>query len=274
MCIQTCDKVLKCGVHNCPQLCHKGRCRRCTSVSFDELPCACGRTVIFPPVVCGTPIPKCPHPCTRERTCGHVSSIAHECHPGDCPPCVVCLIYVWLCQHCSYHCQALVERMCMGDHMLRRNVRCSQTEVSCGFPCGKKLQCGNHVCTRICHSGPCFEELQPKKKKKARKPKQTTTEETSETNSEKSEASGFGDDEPEPLPTCGRLCLAKLSTCEHLCQNICHPGKPCPVTVCKQLVCVLLLYYYFFRNALTLKSDQSTVCLWQKIRRERLQPHW
>jgi hypothetical protein len=54
----------------------------------------------------------------------------------------------------------------MGGHTTRHNVRCSQTDVSCGFPCGKKLQCGNHICARICHSGPCYEELVPSKKKK------------------------------------------------------------------------------------------------------------
>ena len=59
----------------------------------------------------------------------------------------------------------------MGGHTTRHNVRCSQTEVSCGFPCGKKLQCGNHLCTRICHNGPCYEELAPSKKKKKNKAK-------------------------------------------------------------------------------------------------------
>lgn len=127
--------------------------------------------------------------------------------------------------------------------MLRRNVRCSQTDISCGFPCGKKLQCGNHVCTRICHSGPCFEDLPKKKKKNKGKGKQAI--EAGEKSESKEESVGFGDDEPEPLPTCGRLCLTKLSTCEHLCQSICHPGKPCPVSVCKQLVCYIWHFAFF-----------------------------
>lgn len=139
----------------------------------------------------------------------------------------------------------------MGGHTTRHNVRCSQTEVSCGFPCGKKLQCGNHVCTRICHSGPCYEDLPLSKKQKKKLAKAnggdgSAAQEISDFDRGislfHSSSSSFltfssKEGEAEPLPTCGRLCLAKLSTCEHLCQAICHPGKPCHVTVCKQVVC-------------------------------------
>jgi NF-X1 type zinc finger len=69
-----------------------------------------------------------------------------------------------------------VDRVCVGGHTTRRNVRCSQTEVSCGFPCGKKLQCGNHVCTRICHSGSCYEELPASSKKKKKNKKKQAAE--------------------------------------------------------------------------------------------------
>lgn len=179
-CLQICDKPLKCGSHTCPQLCHKGKCRRCELVFFEDLTCNCGGTAILSPIRCGTPAPRCNYPCTRPRPCNHVDTTPHECHFGDCPPCL-----------------GLIEKPCAGGHTVMRNIRCCREEVSCGLKCGRKLQCGDHACDRICHTGPCFEEqLNPAQ------------------------------------DTCGRPCLAKMPHCEHLCQAICHPGTLCPESNC------------------------------------------
>ena len=53
-----CGKTLSCGLHQCLELDHpKGRsCAPCLQASFDELVCACGRTVLQPPVPCGTKV--------------------------------------------------------------------------------------------------------------------------------------------------------------------------------------------------------------------------
>lgn len=114
------------------------------------------------------------------------------------------------------------------------------------------MQCENHVCNRICHGGSCFDETTvPAKKKKKNKKKEKQAQQEQKEEEEKPQEEGFDgmqttpfgasltsilDDIKAPPPTCGRLCGAKLSTCEHLCQAICHPGRNCPVILCKQMV--------------------------------------
>ncbi|KAI9336862.1 hypothetical protein DFJ73DRAFT_612138, partial [Zopfochytrium polystomum] len=145
-CDLLCAKVLKCGRHNCTMSCgHPGRCHDCfEGVSFDELLCHCGRTVVLPPIPCGTPPPKCLHPCVRELPCGHVSYSTHNCHPDSesCPPCVI-----------------FVDRQCACGRKTMKNIPCSrQGAPSCGEPCLKVLDGCGHKCKRSCHSGPCISE--------------------------------------------------------------------------------------------------------------------
>ncbi|PNT76112.1 hypothetical protein BRADI_1g44270v3 [Brachypodium distachyon] len=121
-----CGKKLRCGQHGCQHLCHSGHCDPCRETIFNDLTCACGRTSIPPPQPCGTPTPSCPHQCLVPQPCGHPAS--HQCHFGDCPPCVV-----------------PVMRECIGGHV---DIRCNQ-------PCGKNRQCGLHACGKTCHPFPC-----------------------------------------------------------------------------------------------------------------------
>ncbi|KAI0264607.1 hypothetical protein BC834DRAFT_244398 [Gloeopeniophorella convolvens] len=134
-----CDKVLSCGNHRCEERDHKGPCPPCYQSSFEELFCHCGRTVLEPPIPCGTQI-KCSYPCTRpDPQCGH-SKMSHSCHedPTPCPPCVL-----------------LTEKPCACGKTVVGNVRCSQERVSCGKPCGRPLSCGFHPCEQVCHAGAC-----------------------------------------------------------------------------------------------------------------------
>jgi hypothetical protein len=120
---------------------HRGPCPRCLQSSFEELICPCNRTVIEPPVPCGTRI-NCAYPCAQPLPpCGHPRT-PHTCHAAEegssCPP----------CPH-------LTNRTCDCGKSLLRNVRCSQERVSCGSACGKLLDCGYHACDRTCHTGEC-----------------------------------------------------------------------------------------------------------------------
>ncbi|KAF9932953.1 FKBP12-associated protein [Linnemannia zychae] len=139
-CTLICGKKLQCGVHTCEMLCHKGHCNPCMNASFDELSCACGRTVVYPPIPCGTSIPKCRYSCTRPRACGHVSLSNHPCHPDSepCPPCIM-----------------LVAKQCMCRKSKMPNVPCYKSNPSCGKVCGKRLDCNLHNCNKSCHAGEC-----------------------------------------------------------------------------------------------------------------------
>ncbi|XP_022830509.1 protein shuttle craft [Spodoptera litura] len=135
-CAVVCGRTLACQAHRCEDFCHTGHCAPCPRLIFEELSCACGAEVLFPPVRCGTRAPACAAPCGRPRGCPHPPH--HSCHSGDCPPCVV-----------------LTTKRCHGNHEERKTIPCSQEEFSCGLPCGKPLPCGKHTCIKTCHKGPC-----------------------------------------------------------------------------------------------------------------------
>ena len=127
-------------MHHCQDLCHTGNCKRCPNVSFDELTCECGASVLYPPVHCGTKPPECREPCRRRHRCDH--PVTHSCHSEEsCPPCAT-----------------LTTKLCYGGHEERRNVPCLVEGVSCGRQCRKPLPCGRHSCQRICHPGDCLKE--------------------------------------------------------------------------------------------------------------------
>ncbi|KAG8076244.1 hypothetical protein GUJ93_ZPchr0006g43101 [Zizania palustris] len=136
LCQIPCGKKLRCGQHGCQLLCHSGHCPPCLETIFNDLTCACGRTSIPPPLPCGTPTPSCTHQCLVLQSCGHPAS--HQCHFGDCPPCVVPVV-----------------RECIGGHVMLRNIPCGSKDIRCNQPCGKNRQCGIHACTRTCHPSPC-----------------------------------------------------------------------------------------------------------------------
>ncbi|KAI5119077.1 hypothetical protein M0805_005495 [Coniferiporia weirii] len=138
-CDLVCGKLLGCGNHRCEERDHRGTCPPCLRSSFEEMICYCGRTVVEPPIPCGTRI-SCAYPCSRPAPpCGHPKS-THSCHedPTPCPPCPF-----------------LTTKTCACGKNSVGNVRCSQEKVSCGATCGKLLDCGFHHCERLCHGGDC-----------------------------------------------------------------------------------------------------------------------
>ena len=123
--------------------------------------CYCGRTILEPPIPCGTQI-RCNYQCPRPPPpCGHPRT-QHSCHeePSPCPLCPF-----------------LATKRCACGKRMVGNVRCSleNDKVSCGTICGKYVDlqlglttsrlllcrlmtCGFHHCERLCHSdicGPC-----------------------------------------------------------------------------------------------------------------------
>ncbi|RPB27379.1 hypothetical protein L211DRAFT_779805 [Terfezia boudieri ATCC MYA-4762] len=142
ICTRVCGKLLKCGKHPCPMLCHRGPCGTCLEASFEELACNCGRTVIHPPVPCGSRPPQCPHECAREKACGHPRT-SHNCHGDENP-----------CPKCPY----LTVKRCVCGKKDIKNQPCWREGVTCGTICGKKLSCGSHTCKKVCHKdGECDE---------------------------------------------------------------------------------------------------------------------
>ncbi|KAK0203953.1 hypothetical protein DFS33DRAFT_1260721 [Desarmillaria ectypa] len=140
-CDLVCGKMLTCGNHRCKERDHRGPCAPCLRSSFEELICFCGRTVLEPPIPCGTKI-QCLYPCAMpDPPCGHPKT-PHVCHGDDipCPPCPF-----------------LTKRLCACGKNEVDNIRCSlsREKLSCGTVCGKLMGCGFHHCERVCHADDC-----------------------------------------------------------------------------------------------------------------------
>jgi transcriptional repressor NF-X1 len=195
VCRLQCPKKLHCGVHKCPLTCHRGKCPQpCLEiVSNEDRTCPCGRTTQEAPIICGSSLPVCKNPCPKQRLCGHPMT-PHLCHwTGDCPPCV-----------------HLESKRCACGANIIKSIACYNKEVTCGSECGRALHCGQHKCTRKCHTGPCEE------------PPGDLSHLT------------IDEDVVNPPPSCGQLCKKPLPDCLHFCKQKCHPGRKCPEGSCKQ----------------------------------------
>ena len=136
ICTRVCGRPLKCGTHFCQELCHKGPCNSCREALFDDISCHCGRTILTPPLPCGTKPPSCRFPCERSKPCGH-PQVLHNCHLGDED-----------CPKCPY----LITKQCLCGKKVLKNQQCWLKDVRCGEICGKKLRCGSHSCRKTCHA--------------------------------------------------------------------------------------------------------------------------
>lgn len=147
ICTRVCGRTLKCGRHTCPEICHKGPCNTCREAIFEEISCNCGRSILHPPLPCGTQPPSCSQPCERAKPCGHPQT-HHNCHTDDerCPKCPF-----------------LTEKTCACGKRTLKNQPCWLLDVRCGQVCGELLKCGSHTCQKNCHrpgdcedvTGPC-----------------------------------------------------------------------------------------------------------------------
>ncbi|CRL27693.1 Zinc finger, NF-X1-type [Penicillium camemberti] len=135
ICTRVCGRMLKCGRHTCPELCHKGACNTCREAVFEEIPCNCGRSVLYPPQPCGAKPPACNFPCERPKRCGHPQA-SHTCHTDEesCPKCPF-----------------LTEKACLCGKKVLKNVPCWLADARCGQVCGQLLKCGSHYCRKDCH---------------------------------------------------------------------------------------------------------------------------
>ncbi|KAL4869222.1 hypothetical protein BDV12DRAFT_168118 [Aspergillus spectabilis] len=146
ICTRVCGRMLKCGRHTCPEICHKGPCNTCREAIFEEIPCNCGRSILYPPLPCGTQPPPCSFQCERPKPCGHPQT-SHNCHTDD-----------ESCPKCPY----LTEKPCLCGKRTLKNQPCWLADARCGQICGEPLKCGSHLCQKNCHRpGECEDASQP-----------------------------------------------------------------------------------------------------------------
>eukprot|EP01130_Rhizamoeba_saxonica_P015266 TRINITY_DN6810_c0_g1_i7.p1 TRINITY_DN6810_c0_g1~~TRINITY_DN6810_c0_g1_i7.p1 ORF type:complete len:690 (-),score=77.20 TRINITY_DN6810_c0_g1_i7:32-2101(-) len=258
-CGRTCDKLLDCGIHRCPDKCHKGECSSC--LRLVTKPCRCGRvkknrTKCSEEVICKI---KCRnmrdcgnHKCSKrccdgdcqpcEKICDKLlpcknHRCKYPCHPGPCEGCPLAMTLTCPCEKIKkvvkcqrrYMLEHNVPKECKGKHKVE-SVPCEIQYPPCKLKCGNLLSCGNHNCKKRCHV-----VSQPRELVTNENGQQMTV---TESNIEKD--SCFKCKEP----------CKKLRKCNHECPLGCHLNDcpPCEVEVTVQCHCK--------RNDMTIQCQQ------------------
>ncbi|XP_042617307.1 transcriptional repressor NF-X1-like [Cyprinus carpio] len=259
---EVCGALLNCSKHFCPQVCHSGPCQPCPL--HVQQACFCG--VVFREVACGT---DCGHfdgsgyfSCCK--TCGKMLDCrSHRsqqlCHPGQCQSCPLSPKLVRSCS-CG---QTPLSKLQELGYPERKT--CTDPIPSCGktcnkqLPCGddedmvfacekcciKKRSCGRHKCGELCyplniktgHRMPIFHKLQ-----RSNIPCHL-----------QDISCGLAGDKLLPCGShrckkichrgecqaegeCKQPCIHPRPSCGHPCAAPCHPGTPCPPTICSAKV--------------------------------------
>ncbi|XP_034562203.1 transcriptional repressor NF-X1 [Notolabrus celidotus] len=182
------------------------RCPACQNVaqkSPTSYTCFCGK--VTNPEWQRSEIPhSCGDMCGKKRSgfdCNHPCNIL--CHPGPCP-----------------QCPAFVTKSCICGRT-SQPMRCGQgTVLQCDKVCGALINCAEHSCAEVCHSGacpPCQLQVQ-----QVCYCGVTPRDVACGTDKEGFDGSGHF--------SCQKIC-GKMLNCEaHQCQQLCHRGpcQPCP----------------------------------------------
>uniref|UniRef100_A0A3Q3W143 Transcriptional repressor NF-X1 n=1 Tax=Mola mola TaxID=94237 RepID=A0A3Q3W143_MOLML len=172
------------------------RCPACQNVALKgptSYTCFCAK--VTNPEWQRSEIPhSCGNLCGKKRSgvdCVHPCNIL--CHPGPCP-----------------QCPAFVTKSCICGKT-SQPMRCGQgTELRCDEVCGSLLNCAEHTCAQVCHSGAlCYCGV-------------STREVLCGTNREEFDGLGHF--------SCQKACGMMLNCGAHRCQQVCHRGQcqPCP----------------------------------------------
>ncbi|XP_035468809.2 transcriptional repressor NF-X1 isoform X2 [Scophthalmus maximus] len=178
------------------------RCPACQNVSPKQptsYSCFCGK--VTNPKWQRSEIPhSCGDMCGKKRSgvdCNHPCNIL--CHPGPCPQCPAFVTKSCICRKTS------------------QPMRCGQaTVLRCDKVCGALLNCAEHTCTQVCHSGACQPcQLQVQQVCYCGV---TTREVLCGTDKEGFDGLGHC--------SCQKTCGKMLDCKAHQCQQVCHRG-PC-----------------------------------------------
>ncbi|KZC08714.1 Protein shuttle craft [Dufourea novaeangliae] len=186
--------------HKCTLLCHPGSCPQC--VAMVTRYCGCGKT--SQTVQCSThKLLLCESICDKDLLCG-AHKCEKQCHHGECS-----------------NCEKTIEQKCYCGKN-KREVICQNgvpREYSCETVCGKLLDCGNHICTKLCHPDVCEPCVLTPEKVTTCCCGQTLLTEERKTCSD-------------PIPCCDKVCSKNLKCGQpnnpHTCKVKCHEGD-CPI---------------------------------------------
>ncbi|KAF3437828.1 hypothetical protein FNV43_RR20584 [Rhamnella rubrinervis] len=203
--------------HVCVMQCHPGPCPPCKAFAPPRL-CPCGKKIITTRCSDRKSVLTCGQRCDKLLDCWR-HRCERICHLGPCDPCQVLV-------NASCFCKKNMEVVLCGDMSVKGEVKAEDGVFSCSSNCGQKLSCGNHVCSEICHPGPCGEcNLMPSRIKTCHCGKTNLLEERKSC--------------LDPIPTCSQICSKPLPCGMHHCEEVCHAGDcpPCLIRVTQKCRC-------------------------------------
>lgn len=147
LCGNICNKLLKCNVHHCDEVCHSDECSTC-AVKL-EIICFCKKETKS--IDCTEDNHKifefaCSNICDKMLSCNN-HKCEQLCHEGDCNVCPFAPAITTSCP--------------CGKVPIARGERksCIDPITACKNICGKQLTCGpigsHHTCSSRCHPGIC-----------------------------------------------------------------------------------------------------------------------
>ncbi|KAL1808985.1 hypothetical protein ACET3Z_025975 [Daucus carota] len=193
LCGATCEKMLSCGLHRCPERCHRGSCAEtCRTVVTKS--CRCGS--LKKQVPCYQDL-ACERKCQSLRDCGR-HACKRRCCDGDCPPCSEICDRKLRCR--NHKCPSPCHRGSCAPCPVMVKISCFCGETHFEVPCGTEKEQKPPKCRKLCRiASMCRHGLN-------RKPHRCH----------------YG-----ACPPCRLICEEEYP-CGHKCNLSCHGPKPPP----------------------------------------------
>ncbi|KAJ0046280.1 hypothetical protein Pint_06519 [Pistacia integerrima] len=193
MCGATCDKTLSCGLHRCPERCHRGPCIETCRIVIAKL-CRCRS--LKKEVPCYQDL-ACERKCQRMRDCGR-HACKRRCCDGDCPPCSEFCSKRLRCR--NHKCPSPCHRGPCAPCPLMVTISCACGETRFEVPCGTEMDQKPPKCRKSCHITPLCRHASNCKPHKCH----------------------YG-----ACPACRLICEEEYP-CGHKCKLRCHGPRPPP----------------------------------------------
>lgn len=194
LCGSTCDKLLSCGFHRCPERCHRGECVQTCRIVVTKS-CRCGS--LKKQVPCYQDL-TCERKCQKVRDCGR-HACKRRCCDGDCPSCAEICERKLRCR--NHKCPAPCHRGACAPCPVMVAIACSCGETQFEVPCGLESQQKPPKCPKPCRVTPLCRHWSNIKPHKCH----------------------YG-----ACPPCRLLCDEEYP-CGHKCKLRCHGPRPSPI---------------------------------------------
>ncbi|XAR71928.1 hypothetical protein NMG60_11018385 [Bertholletia excelsa] len=143
VCGATCNKMLSCGFHRCPERCHRGPCIETCRIVVTK---SCRCRSLKKEVPCYQDL-VCERKCQRMRDCGR-HACKRRCCDGDCPPCSEVCDRRLRCK--NHKCPSPCHRGACAPCPVMVTISCACGETHYEVPCGTEKDQKPPKCPKQC----------------------------------------------------------------------------------------------------------------------------